>query len=496
MAVTITLGGVDRSSIITMKSINKKDAINNRVDTLSFDILYSSTQTFRPTPSVEVIMTDGSDRIFGGRVNAVSASSLSNGTVMYHVECIDYSYDLDRVLVNEEYANMTVDAVIADILTNYTTGFTDTNVNCGLMITKVVFDRVTVTAAIQQLAQFTGYSWYIDYYKDIHFFHTTSELAPFNITDDNGKVIDGTLDVSTDMSQIRNRVFIKGGEIVGSSRTETFNGDGVKMSFVLANHFSTVPTVTVGGVSKTVGIDYLDNEADFNCFWDFNQNYIRFKSDTIPASGTNNISVTGLPLYNLVVQVEEPDSIAQYGIFEYSLVDKTLKSREQAVSLAKSQLLAYQMGLIEGGFETYEPGLRSGQVIYITSTLLDKDEGFIIQSVGMKILSNSRKVYTVKLATLRSNSLVQFLIDMLSAGDKLIEDKGTVVVEKTVFPLETISIVETIDINTNDYPAPETVGIADSATVQALDYALTFVAGPYAPTGTARVFTLDGSLLV
>jgi len=495
MAITITLGGVDRSSVIEMRSIYKKDEINNKVDSLSFDIIYSASQLFRPVTNVEVIMLDGATRIFGGKVHAISATSQANNSVLYHVDCMDYSYDLDRTLVNDEYASMTVDAIIADILTNYTTGFTDTGVNCTLNITKVVFDRITVTAAIQKLAALTGYSWYVDYYKDIHFFATATEVAPFDIIDSNGYCIDGSLDVSNDLSQIRNRVFIKGGEIVGSSRTETFNGDAVKMSFVLANKFSSVPTVTVGGVGKTVGLDYIDNEADFDCFWDYNQGYIRFKAGTTPAVGTNNISVAGTPLYNLVVQVEEPTSISQYGVFEYSLIDKTLKSREEAVSLAKVQLSAYQQGLIEGGFETYTSGLRSGYTINITSTLLDTDERFIIQSVSMRMLHNSRQIYTVKLATLRSTSLIQFLIDMLTSGDKLIEDKGTVVVEKTVFPMETITISDTVDINTNDYPSPETLSIGETVDVQALDYAVTFVAGPYTPTATERVFILNGSPL-
>lgn len=495
MAITITLNSVDRSSIIQMRSISKKDEINSKVDSLSFDILYSATQTFRPVTNVEVVMLDGATRIFGGKVHAVTASSLSNGTVLYHVECIDYSYDLDRTLVNDEYASMTVNAIIADILTNYTTGFTDTNVDCGLTITKVVFDRITVTAAIQKLAALTGYSWYVDYDADIHFFATATESAPFDIIDNDGNSIDSTLDISTDLSQIRNRVFIKGGEIVGDARTETFNGDTVKYSFVLANKFSQAPTVTVGGVSKTVGLDYIDNEADFDCFWDYTQGYVRFKTATIPASGTNNISITGTPLYNLVVQVEEPLSIATYGVFEYSLIDKTIKSREEAVSLAKVQLVAYQAGLVEGNFETYTSGLRSGQTITVTSTLLDVDETFLIQSVSMKMLTNNRQVYSVKLATLRSNSLIQFLIDMLSSPERLIEDKGTTVVEKTVFPLETISITDAVDINTNDYPEPETLSIGESVTVQALDYAVTFVIGPYTPTATERVFILDGSPL-
>ena len=173
-------------------------------------------------------------------------------------------------------------------------------------------------------------------------------MAPFNLSDGDGNHIKDRLQLSDDFSQIRNRVFIKGGEIEGESRTEYFDGNGTRKQFKLANKFAHIPTVRVGGTLKTVGNDYLDNEDDFDCFWDYNQQYIRFKDTTIPGSGTNNLTVSGIPLYNLVVQVEEPISIASYGVFEFAKTDKTIKSRTTAVMMAQSELTAYKNGLIEG----------------------------------------------------------------------------------------------------------------------------------------------------
>jgi len=494
--ITIKIDSVDKSSIIEFGSVQKKDVINQKTDTLEFDIVYHSGQLFRPAPNSEVEMLDGATKIFAGKIHSVQKIIESDRKVRYRVRAKDYSYDLDRQLVIEGYDDKTVNYIIDDILTNFTDGsFTDTNVDCALTITKVTFDRITVTDALQKLADLTGYSWYVDYDKDIHFFEKNKNPAGFNIADGDGNHIPATLLIENDLSQIRNRVFIKGGEIEGSARTEYFDGDGSKLLFRTANKFGSKPSVEVGGTPQTVGIDFLDNEDDFDCFWDFNQKYIRFKAGTVPGAGSDNVEIAGIPLYNLVVQVEEPTSIAQYGVFEFAKIDKTIKAREEAISYAKAEIEAYQNGVNEGGFQTYESGLRSGMIININSTLLDVNEDFLIQSVGFQMVTKERFTYTVKLATLRTVGIIDFLIGLLKAGDKLIEEKGDVVLEKTVFPTEDIEIGDATSINTDDYPQAENLEITEDLTVQALDYAVEFVLGPQLPVGVKRVFILDGSPL-
>lgn len=494
--ITIKIDTVDKSSIVEFGSVNKRDVINQKTDTLEFDILYHTGQSFRPAPNSEVEMLDGATKIFAGKIHSVQKNIESDNRVRYRVRVKDYSYDLDRQLVIEGYDDKTVEYIINDILTNFTDGtFTDTNVVCALTITKVTFDRITVTDALQKLADLTGYSWYVDYDKDIHFFEKNANASPFNITDGDGNHIPKTLEVENDLSQIRNRVFIKGGEIEGTARTEYFDGDGAKLLFRLANKFASKPTVEVNSVSKTVGIDFIDDEASFDCFWDYNQKYIRFKAGTVPGAGSDNVEVAGIPLYNLVVQVEEPSSIVQYGVFEFAKTDKTIKAREEAVSYAQAEVEAYQNGVIEGRFQTYQSGLRSGMIININSTLLDVNEDFLIQSVGFQMITRERFIYKVKLATLRTVGIIDFLIGLLKTGDRLIEEKGEVVLEKTVFPTENIEIGDAISINTDDYPQAENFEISEVATVQALDYAVEFVLGPYTPTGLKRVFIVGGSRL-
>jgi hypothetical protein len=441
-------------------------------------------------------MYDGATKVFGGRIYAVTTSDAGHGKKFHSVQAKDYSYDLGRLLVVEEYDGMTVEDVITAILTAYAPDFTHSNVVCTLNVVKVVFDRITVMQAIQKLADMAGFSWYVDYDKDIHFFEKNTEPAPFTIEDDNGNLIAETLEITDDLSQIRNRIFIKGGEVEGDERTEPINGDGTKKQFKLSNKFSHIPTVMVGGVPKTVGVDYIDDEASFDCFWDYNQQYIRFKDTTIPGVGANNILVTGLPLYRLVVQVSDPTSITANGIFEYTETDETLKSRESAVAFARAQIAAYKDGVTEGHFETYTPGLRSGQIIEISTSLRGVTEYFLIQRTSFSMLTQTSFVWSVELATLKTVGLIDFLMSLLQNGTKLLQDTGEVVLEKTEFPEESLGITETVDVNTEDIPIAESAEIQEAVVVQALDYGVQFVLGPCIPHGTKRVFCLDGSRMI
>lgn len=500
--ISVKIDNVDRTSIINFGSLTKRDVINQTADTGSFVINYDSVQTFRPEANSVIEIYDGVNKTFAGRICKVSKQVLGPGDVKYNCSFKDYSYDFGRILINEGYDNETVGDIIDDIAATVATEagitFTTANVDCDILITKVRFARVPADECLDRLAKLTGFSFYIDYDKDIHFFERNSELAPFNLVDNDGNYVTDSLQVSDDFTQIRNRIFIKGAEIEGESRAETYVGsaDNSRKFFKLSNKFARVPTVTVGGVSKTVGVDYLDNEADFDCFWDYNQQYIRFKTATTP--GAVNVVITGIPLYTPEFQIEEPQSISDYGVFEFAETNKSILSRAQAADYADAQLTAYKNGIIEGSFETYTTGLRSGQIINITSTLLNVNEDFLVQEVAFKMVTPETYIYQVRLATLRTIGIVEFLIGLIRSEQRILESDSEVIIEKYVRPKENIDVSETISINTDDYPQQENVTAHENFYPQALNFDVRFVAGPYQhnPANSSdnlRVFIADGS---
>lgn len=425
---TVTIDGTDRTDYVVFNSLKKTDNLNQQVDNLEFVIRkYGSTFNFAPSIGDEVTITKSGDTLFGGVIMRITETTKASKIIEYKVICNDYSQYLRRNIVTERYTNTTLFAIIADLMTNYTTGFTYTNIAGDMTIESFAFNRITVAECLQKLADALSYSWYIDYDRDLHFFPKNTERAPFDLTDTSGNYIFNSLEIVEDISQLRNKVLVEGGEAVSeNTRIEYFESNGLTTTIPLANKFSSLPTVLVATTTQTVGTEFLDDDASFDVMWNFNEKYIRWTSGNIPATGSQ-FSVEGLYLFPIVVSVPAPESIAEFGEYEYAIKDETIKSTDEAINRAVAELDSYKEKLYEGQFRTYETGLRSGMVININSTQRGKNIDVLIQSVKTRMrdpIGDSFE-YTVKFATLKSIGIIEFLQAQLLSKEIIEGDEET-----------------------------------------------------------------------
>lgn len=453
MALTITIEGVDKTSSVVFPSPKKTDNLNQQVDNFEFRLRKYGAHTYVPSLGDEVIATRDTTRIFGGVIVRLYEKARSANVLEYTVVCNDYSQFLKRELVTERYEDTTVGAIISDIIATYTDdGFTTTNVIGTATVESFSFNRLTVAECLQKLAEAISYSWYVDYNKDIHFFPKNAEVGDA-LTDTSGNYIYDSLEIMEDLTQMRNSVLVQGGEAVSASaRTETFNGDGSKAQFPLTNKYDSLPTVEVGGVAQTVGVEFLDDDASFDCMWNFNEKYIRFTAGNIPASGTNNIEVTGTYLYPIVVRVPAPSSISVYGTYEFAITDKSIRSQNEAIERALAELTSYQNSLYEGSFRTYDDSFRSGQVININSTQRGRDIDVLIQSVSARVRDpeGTQFVYEVKFATLKSIGIIEYLQNQLRSKEVIVDDDETLL---NYIPLEdSTATTDSLDTPTSSSP--------------------------------------------
>jgi hypothetical protein len=423
MAVEIYINGVNRTSVIKRGSIEKTDNLNERVDTLSFVI--NNKQGFIPqlNDDVKLYLNGNSNPAeFGGIIVDIKQSTDSL-LVEYDIKCSDYSFLLGSKLVNQRFEDMLAGNVIKDIIDTYSQGFTYDNVEDGILLKSVAFDRVPVNEALQRIANLINYSWYVDAEKDIHFIAKNDEEAPYSLSDTNGNYIWGSLKLDESLDQVRNRVIVRGGLAPAeTTRTETFTATGSdpteRTLFRLGFKFDTITSITVDSVEQTVGVEYLNDDEDYNCMWSYQEKYIRFTDGNIPDEN-DIVEVTGIPLFPVIVQVSDNSSIAEYsrpgfdGIFEHLIKDDSITSSIEASQRASAELEAYANALVEGSFNTYTPGLRSGQTITIQSTIRGINEEYIIQSVTFRARTDDSYIYTVKVATLKTVGIINVLRDLL-----------------------------------------------------------------------------------
>jgi len=445
MSFAVTINGSDKTTSVVFPSLRKTDVLNQSVDTLQFIVRKYGTLTYVPTLGHEVVVTRDAETVFGGVIVRITENVVASNILEYSVECNDYSQYLKRNLVTERYTSMSVQDIIDDLVANYTTdGFTTTGVDGTQIVRSISFNRLSVADSLQKLADALSFVWYVDYDMDIHFFPKNTETAPFNLSDTSQNYIYNSLEIMEDLTQVRNSVLVQGGEVVSAStRTEYFSGDATRVHFPLANKFSEIPTVTVGGVGKTVGTEYLDDDASFQCMWNFNEKYIRFTAGNTPGAGTNNVVVTQYYLYPIVVTVPSPASQLIYGTYAFAITDKSIRSQAEAVDRAFAELQSYQNELYEGSFRTYEDGLRSGQVITIDSAQRGKNIDVLIQSVTaiMRDPLGTQMEYNVKFATLKSIGIITYLQNQLRSKEVIVDDQETLL---------------------NFFPLADSVGMSDS----------------------------------
>ena len=420
MGYTITINDVDRTADVVAGSVHIDDIINDRQNACNFK-LFNLSETGIPETGHEVVITDVDDvTIFSGYVTRYTIGSpRKTGVVMATIVCTDQTWLLDSNLVHKTYEDMTDAAIIADIVSTYCTGsgITTTNVIEGVTIDQISFNYVQPSQCIRQLCDLTGRNWYIDYAKDIHNFPLTTEAAPFNIDSDSNEYID--LQLQKDASQLKNRVYVRGGTKLSDFTTYNEKGDGEKTVFVLPDKPHDI-SVEVNSVSETLGIKHI-HTSGYDWYVNFEEKYIEQDSGGAVLTDSDTLTVTYKYDIPILVALEDSASIEEYGQREFAIFDKQITTTQAARDRASAELTDYGNNIIEGSFTTYTPGFISGQYININLTDYDVNADYLVQSVKTKSMGAGTFQYEVSIASAKTIGIIRFLVELLEANKNLIE---------------------------------------------------------------------------
>lgn len=453
--LVITINGIDRSSNINPKSLSITNALTDQVDTCSFTF-ETTVITEKPVEGQEVVVKDGVEKIFAGHITNAPESELTKGEFVYQVQCSDYQRQLDKLLVIEKYYSAYSGDIIKDIISTYCPGFTTVNVNQGVLINNISFNYKYPSECFKELSEITGYNWYSDYDKDIHFFDQFTNLAPFNLDDKQTNFAD--LEIEADITQLRNRVYFRGGTYLSDPYTETHLGG--KEVWLLGYHPSNM-SVKVNEVTKSVGIENINDASTVDFLMNYQEKHV------IPGKITTTSSDVIKFTYQYDVPVltvqDDVDSINRIktieggdGIYEHIIVNKEVESRDLARQLSQANLEQYSNPLLSGSFSTNVKGLRSGQLIHILQSNRYIDNHFLINRVTTKWLTEGIYSYQVEIAS-RLKGVEDLMMELFRRG-RTIEVREDEVLDKLMVLRDRVSLKDSISIVSG---APETrVGFA------------------------------------
>jgi hypothetical protein len=430
----VTINSIDRTDDIMAGTLRIDSVVNDQVDTCSFviDDLHSNGI---PNNDEEISITlDDGTKLFGGYVVNVKMQNKvkGGGVVRLGIDCVDHTRLLDRNLVHKTYLNQTDKEIIESIVSTYCigSGITTTNVVEGVTINQIAFNYIQPSQALRHIAELTGRNWYLDYNKDLHYFPATQTAAPLNITSSSTHYWD--LSISRDSSQIKNRVYVRGGTKLSEYTTYEEVGDGEKRQFVLPDkpHDVTMEVDTGGGyVTKTVGIKNIDTSG-FDWYLNFQEKYIEQDSGGAILTSAHKMRLTYKYDIPVLVAVENTASIIANGQREFAIFDKQITTTQAARDRASAELTDYANDLIEGSFKTWAPGYVVGQYININLTEYDVNADYVVQKVSARSYGAGTYEYTISIASAKTMGIIKFLIELLEVNKNLIElDEDEVVDE-------------------------------------------------------------------
>jgi hypothetical protein len=314
-------------------------------------------------------------------------------SLIHTITCIDQHWLADKRRVVASYSNKTVGFIAQDLLNNIlsqegvtvgiiydgptpsTTLYPSLTLypggNVGL-VPAANFVYCTVGEALDALVKAASssgvpYYWMIDQFKKLYVVPYTTIV---------GATVDGTTidqahnppSVTRANPTYRNTQYIAGGTAETVTQTETRKGDGNTTAFTMGFAFAHVPTVTVNGVSKTVGIKGVESGKDW--YWNQGDPTLTQDSSGTKLTSSDTLQVVYIGQYDSIVitnnsaQVTYQASIdGTSGIIEDIQTDATLTNVSDALTEASNLLNRYAMQGILFTFQTRDSSFAPGQLI-------------------------------------------------------------------------------------------------------------------------------------
>lgn len=502
MSMQVLVNSVDVTKSVVRSSFSIEDVKDNQVNLCDFTLRkYGAKHINTPVVGNVVQVNKDGTKIFEGKIARLTQRAEAYKVVLFDVQCEDYTADTTRRLVADTFENQTVLSILTTLRDDYFADMTLNNVSGGdKVVSYIAFNYIPLSEAITELADLLNYSWYIDYDKDLHFISQSDEEAPIELNDDDGSYIFESLRIRRDNSQMRNRIFVRGGEYLANTFTTEFQSDGYQNIYTLPNKYEDIQ-VSVSSEVWDGGIDGIDQQSIHDYLWNKDEKFIRFRGDRVPSDGTH-IRISGQPYYPVRVIYQDPSAIEQTasvegsdGIYEYLIIDNSINTKEAARERAQAELASYAETISEGQFSTYTDGITSGQRIRINSDAHGIDEYFIINRVTARMRTESDLEYVVSLVTAKTMGIIEFLQKLLAKSTENIVINENEIIDLSYLYMEEATLSSEFTLAKEHNPVYETLTFDESVTEQALDYAVKFVVGPTVPNGTKRQFILDGSPL-
>lgn len=386
--------------------------------------------------SVEIF--NDSIKIFGGLISTINRFEGEPNKVYYSINAIDYSALTDRRLVVDSIENQTTGWIVTNVLLPILAeeGVTAGDIQDGIVATKVRFNRIKVSDALEQLKTLAGFNWNIDKDRKLNFFDNATNLAPVVINNDSSIYAFNQMQT---LDQYRNRQYIRGGQGTTATQSKeepTPKPDGVSRKFFLRYPIAEKPEIFIDSVAvdpNDIGINSVDDDKKW--YYEIGKDFLIQDRTETPLS-TEVIESDYKGFFNLLGLSEDPAQIDQRkavesgtsGIYESLTVEQSITTSDAATQFSEGLLNKY--GEIEDkvSFITEIPNIEAGQLLPIQKSLFGINDNFLIESVTISPLGDGVEYQITGLDGASLGGWEVFFKDLIAGGGQFAINENEVVI--------------------------------------------------------------------
>lgn len=360
------------------------DQGRNRINL--FDINFSRSvigTTYEPSFGQEIRVLDGTDVVYGGRVeNPISDFPL------YKAEVFSFEKEIQSEIVNEIYENKTVEFIVEDLVTKYTNLTYSSSVVTGVTVDRIVFADKNLRDAIVTVLELIDYYYYTTYDKKFYIEQWGSVSTGKTIDIDNGDVIEKPV-WKYNSKGVVTKIIFKGG-LQNFNTSETFTASASQTTFTLLNKPSGNIEVSVNGTEQDPQVDVFttgdyttnpeDREVIFNTGLTSGDSVVINYAYTIPVKVTSSSSVTD-PEGNPIIRAEE---ITKKSIKKFSEARKYVRTLLDRFSVLSKETDIQISGL--------QKEFQTGRLVTVSDNTEGINEELIILNVEFNFPDNVTEV--------------------------------------------------------------------------------------------------------
>jgi hypothetical protein len=286
--------------------------------------------------------------------------------------------------VENQYAGAIVTTIFNTVLIDE--GVTIGEIQQGTLIPEFRAGYSTLTEALDALAEYSEFIWFITEARELYFIAPATYNAPRALTD--GDILEDTYNYSIGNDQYRNRQYSIGGQGRTVQLTEDRAGDGKTRAFKLSRAVAIKPIVLVNGYEKTVGIGQLDPDGSHNFYWNEDSDTITQDPSGTILTSSDTLRVVYYGLYKVINSASDYEQIqaraaldGTSGIIEGVMSGSLMTTAAAAIAAAQAKLSKYAKDAKKFDFQVVSNEFAVGTMLPIEFTAFDFPVDYLITNI-------------------------------------------------------------------------------------------------------------------